>query len=630
MPTIKVLPTHLVNKIAAGEVIERPASVVKELIENALDAGATQVDVTIEKGGKQLIAVTDNGRGMDADDLGKAFAPHATSKIATDEDLFRIGTLGFRGEALASIASISHAHMRSRTADEDSGYEIEASGDTLGEVRPCAAAAGTTITIRDLFFNTPARRKFLKADSTEMGHISEAVTRIALPNRRVAFTAMHNGRRVLDLPATESLTQRVADLFDADLAADLLTVVPDTDRVKVTGLVGPPAAGRATTRWQYFFLNGRYIRDRFCQHALREAYRGLIDPHRQPVAILFIEVAPEDVDINVHPTKIEVRFRDGQSVHSHILAAIRQTLQQAEIRPRAQIPEGAEIGSGEMPDDPRRQGLREALAEFFASRPAAQSQLQFPGRHDRPEAGRRAPQASRPTPASPPAGIRPAGDPPSVTPFSPPVPASEPPSPAHDDGADRDAPEARQIMQVHNTYLVVASADGLLIADQHALHERILYDRLLKRITGGPLESQGLLLPATITVNAIQRGLLDEHAELLGALGIEVADFGPDTVAVQRFPSLLDKVDPAAFLTDVLDHLAAGDPSLAREHLLHALLEMMACKAAIKAGDPLSDEEMRQLLAAADGVDKSTACPHGRPTQIRVTLRDLERQFKRQ
>ncbi len=624
MASIRILPVHLVNKIAAGEVIERPASVVKELLENALDAGAKKIDVMIEKGGKQLIRVSDDGGGMGPEDLARAFVSHATSKLPDDDALFHIATLGFRGEALASIAAISHAEIRSRTADDDSGYAVEAGGEAIGQVRPCAAPVGTTVEVRDLFFNTPARRKFLRTDSTELGHISEALTRVALPRRDVAFTLTHNGRRTLDVPAAATLAQRVADLFDPDLAEPLIPIAPSDGDVRVAGLVGPPSIARAASKWQYLFLNGRYIRDRFCQHALREAYRGLIDPHRHPVAILFLTVDPSAVDVNVHPTKIEVRFRDGRTVHSHLLAAIRETLQRAELRPRADLP----AEPVEPPDDARRQSLREALADFFAAQPAPQPHLHFDEPRDRPSSGRFEGDRATAPPVAHLSPRPPAGE--VAERFTPPV-AAEPvdPRPHHAEAPSRPAALGHRVMQVHNTYLIVADPDGLRIIDQHALHERVLYNQLLARITAGPLIGQGLLLPATLPVTPDRKALLETHADLLGKLGIEVADFGPATVAVQRFPAFLDRADPAAFLADLLDLLAGEDPALDAEHLLEGILSLMACKAAVKAGDPLTDEEIVHLLDAAETADKSTACPHGRPTQIRLTLHDLEKQFKR-
>ncbi len=334
MPTIHVLPTVLVNKIAAGEVIERPASIVKELVENALDAGATRIDVALEDGGRRAVAVSDNGSGMAADDLALAFVPHATSKIATDEDLFAIGTMGFRGEALASVAAVSHAHIRTRRRDSDAGFQIEASGESVGAVAPCAAAAGTTITIRDLFFNTPGRRKFLKTAGTELGHCTEQIVRLALPHPQVAFTLTHNGKPVQNFPATTSTALRAGDVFGRELADALLPIAARRGRgISVAGLAAKPQAARSSGNWQYFFLNGRFIRDRLMSHALREAYRGVTDPNRFPVAMIFITIDPAEVDVNVHPTKVEVRFRDSQAVHGELLAALRETLNRANLSP---------------------------------------------------------------------------------------------------------------------------------------------------------------------------------------------------------------------------------------------------------------------------------------------------------
>ncbi len=630
MATIRVLSAHLVNKIAAGEVIERPASVVKELVENALDAGATRVDVAIEKGGKQLIAVTDNGKGMAQEDLELAFVPHATSKLGEEEDLFRIRTMGFRGEALASIASISHAHIRTRRPEDTAGYAVEASGETVGPVRPAAGAAGTTVTIRDLFFNTPARRKFMRADATEVGHVSEALARIALAHPEVAFGLTHNGRSVHDLPAVATLAQRARDLLGPEIAEDLIELPARDGELAVRGLIGTPAAARASAKWQYVFLNGRYIRDRNLMHALREGYRGLVDPSRYPVAVLLLTIDPEAVDVNVHPTKVEVRFRDPVLVHSHVLSAIRETLRAADLRPGADLPVAEALGSDTMPDDPKRQGLREALAEFFKSQPPAQGTLHFPHTHDRPEhrAARRLEDDPRPL-AEPP--TEPWSAPAEHHAFRPPMPAT-PDRPREVEPAD-DAPPppvgVPETLQVHNAYIIASDEHGLVIIDQHALHERILYERLAARLAQGPLESQQLLLPATLKVTPSQRAVLAENAELLGRLGIEVGDFGPGTVAIQRFPTLLDRLDPADFLADALDKLAEDDPGLGQERLLEGLMAMVSCKAAVKAGDPLTPEEIASLLEQRRQVARASACPHGRPTEIRLTLRDLERQFKR-
>jgi len=622
-----------VNKIAAGEVIERPASIVKELVENALDARASRIDIAVEDGGKRLIAVSDNGTGMGREDLGLAFVPHATSKLRDEDGLFAIGTMGFRGEALPSIASVSHAHIRTRLYHKQAAaYEIDASGETLGEVRPCAAAGGTTVTIRDLFFNTPARRKFLKSAATEMGHVTEQTIRLALPHPRVAFTLSHNGRRVQNFPAADSTRQRAADIFGAELAEGLLAVAARSTPVSsVAGLIGRPDAARSTAAWQYVFLNGRFIRDRLISHAVKEAFRGLIEPSRWPVAFLFLTVEPSEVDVNVHPAKIEVRFRDGQAIHGQLLAALRETLNRANLAPTATFapPRSGENfhppAANETPavrydeagpstdeggdDSQRKQSLRQALADFFKSAPAPQPALQF-GEDARPRWPGPSDRSTQPSAAGETMLDRPAvadGHPTAVT-------------------RNDDAPTA--MFQLHNTYIVAADGDGVVIVDQHALHERMLYNDLLRRLADGPLMSQRLLIPQTLRVSPAQQAVAEENAPLLSKLGLEVEPFGPNTLAIQRLPVLLADKDASTFVRELLDRLLTHAPTES-EHPLESLLEMMACKAAIKAGDPLTRPEMDALLARRSDTEKSSACPHGRPTTLRLTVAELEKQFKR-
>jgi DNA mismatch repair protein MutL len=621
MAPIQRLSTHLVNKIAAGEVIERPASVVKELIENALDAGATRIEVTIEEGGKQLISVSDDGCGMAAEDLKLAFVPHATSKLHDEEDLFAINTMGFRGEALASVASISHAHIRTRQSESDSGYEISASGDTLEELRPTSAGPGTTVTIRDLFFNTPARRKFLKTPGTEIGHISEQLAHLAIPHPQVAFALTHNGRKMQNLPATATTAQRVSDLFGRELGETLIPLVSRKGPVEVTGLIAPPSAARSTGKWQYFFLNGRYIRDRMLAHALREAYRGLTDPNRFPVAFIFLRMDPGEVDVNVHPTKIEVRFRDSHHVYAELLAALKETLNRARLTPDmalkndpAQSPISADTLEGEeaRPFDPRQESLRQAMAEFFQSAPRTQPSLEFPhtSSSDSParEYFRPAAIAERPQPLEA-----------ARCEAASPATASQPP------------PARRfRAIQFHNAYLLVEEPNGFVIIDQHALHERLIYNDLKQRLAEGKLSSQRMLIPETFPVTAGEMAILEDRQELLQSLGIEVASFGPATAAIQQFPLLLIQrgISAKAFLREMLDTLRE-DETADRERLLEELLEMMACKAAVKAGDPLSSQEIDSLLSRREAADKNASCPHGRPTTIRLTMGELEKQFKR-
>ncbi len=654
------------NKIAAGEVIERPFSVVKELVENALDAGATRIDLAVEDGGKKLIAVTDNGGGMTQADLALAFAPHATSKLTGEDDLYHICTMGFRGEALASIASISHAHIRTcknpqvtgqagdapPTSADISGYEVDASGETIGQPRPCPAAPGTTITIRDLFFNTPARRKFLRTAATELGHITEQIARLALPHPQVAFSVTHNGKKALTLPATASTLQRATDLFGQDLAAGLLTVRPRSGPIRVNGLISSPAGARASGKWQYIFLNGRYIRDRLLSHALRDAYRGLMDPSRWPVALLFLEMDPQEVDVNVHPTKIEVRFRDGQAVHAELLAALRDTLNHANLTPDASLASshiGGPANAGEPIEEApattdvaanpqaeqRNQSLRQALADFFKSTPPQQPRLSFP-----PED-----RSSRPTFSPPPvSSYSPAREVQDIggslgsihqdtdSVFRVPQEGNYPPSslPASINDAPAEPPLAGTVLQIHDSYIVTACPDGLLIVDQHALHERVLYNDFKRRLADGTLTGQRLLIPEPMTVTPTEADAVHRHADLLGRLGIEVAPFGPTTIALQQFPTLLAErgVQSREFLRELLDRLTEDD-HLDPEQLLESILETLACKAAVKAGDPLTPTEIHALLARRDEADKGSACPHGRPTTLKLTLKDLEKQFKR-
>ncbi len=377
--SITKLPIYMVNKIAAGEVIERPASVLKELVENALDSGAQRIDVTIEDGGKRLIQVADTGCGMDRADAELAFFPHATSKISGEDDLFNIQTMGFRGEALASIASISHAAIRTRRADDDAGWEISAEGETVNPPAPCPAAVGTTVAIRDLFFNTPARRKFLKTTNTEFGHITEQLVRLALPQPRVAFSLRHGNREVLNLPATDSTLRRIGNLFTADLADCLLPINERNGEIGIAGYLAPPSAARSSAKWQYIFINGRYIRDRLISHALREAFRGLLAPAKYPVVFLFVEIDPAEVDVNVHPTKIEVRFRNTNQVYGQVLAALRETLNSSDLRGQATagLDEAVQTGEKETKRAQQHDSLRQAMSDFFKNAPAPQPRLDF-------------------------------------------------------------------------------------------------------------------------------------------------------------------------------------------------------------------------------------------------------------
>jgi DNA mismatch repair protein MutL len=615
---IQQLSPSLVNRIAAGEVIERPASVVKELVENAIDAGATHITVEVEDGGRELIRIVDDGCGIPPDDLPLAFASHATSKLASDDDLFAIRTMGFRGEALASIGSVSHARIVSRTQDADAAYEVVNRGGEISTPQAAAGNAGTTIEVRNLFFNVPARRKFLKGTATEFGHIAETLQRIALPYPQIGFKLLHNGRASLDLPATTA-EERWLSAWPDDFREQRLPLELRDAEIRLRGLVGLPELARPTAKYQYLYLNGRAIRDRFIQHALREAYRGLTEPGRHPAAILLLELPPGDVDVNVHPTKSEVRFRDGGRIHGLVMAAVREKLLGSDLTPSA-VPMRGDV-------DAPREDMRAKLAAFFRQMPSTlasapttpENVLPLPVFRERE-------------------GVRVISDVEGRSTF-PNHPHPNPLPEYRERGSDvalpsgsasaTAPPASAPAIQLHNSYLVAQSDDGLVIIDQHALHERIMYEDLLARVSRGPLESQHLLIPETVSASSRQIAMLEHIQPLLKRLGIEVSAFGPDSVAVHAFPSFMEKLDPAVFVRELLERGEQELLDLHDEELLHGLLDMMACKAAVKAGDPLSPAEIEALLARRELVERSSNCPHGRPTTLRLSLRDLEKQFKR-
>jgi len=637
MAQIKVLSTQLINKIAAGEVVERPASVVKELMENSLDAGAIRINVEIEDGGKKLIRISDNGCGMNPDDLALACASHATSKITSDEDLFSIVTLGFRGEALASIASVSHLDIVSRPADSIEGARLEISGGRQSPVTPTAASAGTVVTIRNLFFNTPARRKFLRTTNTEMGHITEQFTRIALAHTEAQFSLMHNSRKIHDLPAGQTLQERIGSLFTAELAQSMMDVHRKDPQLEISGLIAHPNQSRTGTQWQYVFLNGRHIRDRFIGHAIRESYRGLIEINRQPVVFLFLKMPPDTVDVNVHPAKTEVRFANSNLVHSQVLAAIRDRLLGTDLTISLKAGDMARSPDQQSPaattsENPQehQQRVRQAMADFFKSIPPP---TQTP------------PVVKNAPPTTPNYNIqRPTTFP--LTKQSPPADTSEPtfmppadtleatgtavtPDETTEPFEPQNASNINSVLQIHNAYLVTQTKDGLIIIDQHALHERILYEKLSSQFNQGRLARQRRLIPEVIDVTAAQMAAMENHSELLRELGIEMEQFGPRSIAIQSFPVLLDKASPVEFVGDLLDMLIEQAGQTTRPELIHHVLDMMACKAAVKAGDPLSESEISALLAQRHLIAQAGTCPHGRPTTIRLSLAELEKQFKR-
>ena len=626
MAHIQKLPANVVNKIAAGEVIERPASVVKELLENALDAGATRIDLSLQEGGLALIRVADNGAGIDRAELGLAVASHATSKLRDADDLFRVRTLGFRGEALASIAAVSHLRLRSRTPEADSGGELEALGGEPGPIIPCGCPVGTSVEVRNLFYNTPARRKYLRTTATELGHASEAFVRVALAHPQVHFTLQHQDRVLYDLPPVASWRERIALFFGDELSESLLWVEGRDAESRVSGYVAHPGQSRANNRMQYLFLNGRYIRDRSLQHALSEAYRGLLLAGRYPVAFLRLEMPPATVDVNVHPTKLEVRFQDGGRIYSQVLGTLRSRFLSTDLTAKVQPPAGGQGEPGESAADPREMARHR---EEFRAWARGESPPPAASRGDSPADVRTAfPAAFRPLPEFRPFEPLPT---PSLRPHPAPPTAPRPPHGEVAATSGTAPPSGRRPagLQLHNRYLVTESDQGMVVIDQHALHERILYEQLRQRVLAGKVETQRLLVPEPVSLTASEAAAVLNAQETLKQLGIEVQPFGGGTVLISAYPAMLAHMSPCELLRHVVDLLLASGTPPERRDLLDEFLHMISCKAAIKAGDRLAPEEIQALLEQRDLYPDAHHCPHGRPTALLFTREELDRRFKR-
>ncbi len=622
---IRPLSPLVASQIAAGEVVERPASVVKELVENALDAGATRVGIELERGGIELIRVRDDGAGAPAEELVLAVAAHATSKITDPEDLDRIATMGFRGEALASIASVSRLSMRSRTAEAPGASEIVGEGDVFGALRPASGPVGTMVTVRNLFFNTPARRKFLRTAQTEQQRCCEIVKTLAMARPAIGFTLTADGRTLVDLPPEQSARQRLLAVLGAELESELIDVSADEfdgpGGVALWGLAGLPSISRATTKAQHDFINGRPVNDRTIQHAIKEAYRGLIEPGRHPTVALLLEMDPRAVDVNVHPAKAEVRFRDSGLIHSVTLRALREALKRADLTPSVASLRPQSYGaSAVLPGSGRPEGA--GFGDFFA-RPQADAG----GRLDYQTLR----SALTPRQAAPAGDAGGAACPASALEEGAGVVAARAPEAQAE--AEAPPPRARpSSLQVHNSYVVTQDEQGVVIVDQHALHERAMYELLLARIAeAGDLESQRLLVPAVVAMTAQQAERLEGLGPLLKRIGIEAAPLGPGTLGVQAFPSFLFErgVEAEEFVRELLEKAEREELAPDSEEALREVLDMMSCKAAVKAGDRLSGDDLEALLALRERVERSSNCPHGRPTSVRLSIRDLERLFGR-
>ncbi|MCP5451561.1 MAG: DNA mismatch repair endonuclease MutL [Gammaproteobacteria bacterium] len=595
---IRRLPPQLVSQIAAGEVVERPAAVIKELLENSLDAGATRIAIEVEQGGVRLIRVRDDGGGIAPAQLALALARHATSKIASFEDLQQVASLGFRGEALPSIASVSRLTLTSRVAGQDSGWRIGGDGgDVFSEPVPAPHPLGSTVEVRELFFNVPARRKFLRGERTEFGHIEEGVRRLALSRFAVGFHLWHNQRAVLRLepaPDRETSARRLTELCGQEFGAASVWVDRGETDLRLTGWLGLPAVSRAQPDLQYFFVNGRPVRDRVMAHAVRQAYRDILYQDRQPAVVLYLDIDPDRVDVNAHPAKHEVRFRDSSFVHEFIRRVVQATL--AEIRPGTAPPPIVQTGERWRPTggpgggpvpverwEVRQPGLALRVGEQMAVYGRMHSS-------------------------------------------SGPEPAPADPAPVAD--AER-PPLGYALGQLHGCYVLAENADGLVVVDMHAAHERILYERLKRLQAENALKTQTLLVPVTLTVGPRERQLVEEHGALFAQSGLEVAILGPETLAVRQVPALLADTDIAGMVRDMLADLAAHETSDRLEDANQALLASLACHGAIRANRPLNLLEMNALLRDMERTDRGGQCNHGRPTWTQLTLDELDRLFRR-
>lgn len=685
MSVIRILPETVANKIAAGEVVERPSSVVKELLENALDAGARRIEVHVEAGGKRLIRMEDDGCGMTRDDALLAFERHATSKIHSAEDLMEISTLGFRGEALPSIASVSRVLLETRHASESAGTKLEIAGGRLRDVTECARQPGTRMEVRDLFYNTPARRKFLKSESTELGHIAGLVTHYALahPGNSFRFTSFTN--EILNVSPVENLRERLYQVMGAQTIEQLLEVAP-TERsiafalpedpaedggvqvpasVRLFGFVSRPEVQKLNRSQIYFFINRRLVRDRVILHALTEAYRNILPSGVFPVALAFLEMPATEVDVNVHPSKTEVRFRHSQFIHDFARDAVRAALTAARPMPAMPPPRFPRNRATRWPNatPPARQNFGErsspGAAETAGSLspvPSPESRLPATSQtagfalsapHPHPQSGvlqfQVQPQGaaeptaaeSNPLQSAGSTGIKPAVDQSAAESYADtagdrrdahaePFTAAGLPA-----GTDEFPADLRPLGQIHNSFIVAASGDGLWIIDQHVAHERVLFERHLLMRKERQVEGQRLLLPLVVELKPQQQIVFQEIAQELAANGFEAEPFGVRTVAIKAAPAEIRADNAERLLVEILDSLGEQSGSLSLDLLIHKITATVACHAAVKVNMPLDQKKMEWLLGELRKTACPMTCPHGRPILLRYSLRDIQKAFKR-
>jgi len=625
MARIALLSPRLANQIAAGEVVERPASVVKELVENALDAGSGRIEVDVEQGGAKLIRVRDDGGGIDKDDLPLALNRHATSKIHALEDLEAVASLGFRGEALASISSVSRLALTSRVPDTEEGWRVEAEGrDMEARLSPAPHPVGTTVEVRDLFFNTPARRKFLRTEKTEFNHIEEGIRRQALSSFDVGFTLRHNQRAIHSLrPARSDIDKehRVASLCGSRFIENAVVIDAEASGLRLSGWVALPTFSRSQADLQYFFVNRRVIRDRLVAHAVRQAYRDVLFNNRHPAFVLYLDVDPANVDVNVHPTKHEVRFRDGRLVHDFIFRTLHKAL--AGVRPddhmrgamaQSEIRQGGEpaaTGAGSMPGhnpvawQPERASpgdTRDQMA-FYQSLHQGAGQPVADGIRDQ---------------------ARSSWLDPAITP-----PASGGLSSPDERDPQQEPPLGYAIAQLHGIYILSQSSQGLIMVDMHAAHERIVYERMKRGLNAEGIRTQPLLVPQTIAVSQKEADRAEQHGEDLLRVGLQLERMGPETLVIRQMPALLRNADAEALVRDVLADLLQEGSSDRIAATIDALLSTMACHGSVRANRHLTLPEMNSLLRDMEATERSGQCNHGRPTWTLMTLGELDKLFMR-
>ncbi|AZD27339.1 DNA mismatch repair endonuclease MutL [Pseudomonas chlororaphis] len=624
---IELLSPRLANQIAAGEVVERPASVIKELLENSLDSGAKRIDVDVEQAGVKLLRVRDDGSGIAADDLPLALARHATSKIRNLEDLEQVMSLGFRGEALASISSVARLTLTSRTREADQAWQVETEGrDMAPRVQPAAHPVGTSVEVRDLFFNTPARRKFLKAEKTEFDHLQEVIKRLALARFDVAFHLRHNGKSVLSLHEANddvARARRVAAVCGSGFLEQALPIEVERNGLHLWGWVGLPTFSRSQADLQYFYVNGRAVRDKLVAHAVRQAYRDVLFNGRHPTFVLFFEVDPAVVDVNVHPTKHEVRFRDGRMVHDFLYGTLHRAL--GDVRPEDHLAAPAAVAgivrpSGIEAGEFGPQGEMRLAANMTLEQPQAQPAFNPPGAGS--GAGYQYQYTPRPQPVLPAAEAQSA-----YREFFAPLPESG--AAALPDAQGDIPPLGYALAQLKGIYILAENAQGLVLVDMHAAHERIMYERLKVAMASEGLSGQPLLVPESIAVSQREADCAEEHVSWFRRLGFELQRLGPESLAIRQIPALLKQAEANRLVHDVLaDLMEYGTSDRIQAHL-NELLGTMACHGAVRANRRLALPEMNGLLRDMENTERSGQCNHGRPTWTQLGLDDLDKLFLR-